>query len=86
MNRDELNTILEEDFAGSWEGDNALQGLKVISEYFPNKTVLVGADHDIIYSVSAEDLLEAGLTEEHAWELSRLNWMLYDDYYMACYV
>jgi len=86
MTVDELRTILDEDHAGRWEGDNALQGLKVISEYFPNKTVLEGADHDIIYSVSAEDLLEAGLTEPHAWELSRLNWMLYEDYYMACFV
>ena len=85
MNQQELEDILEEDHAGSWQGDNALQGLKVISEYFPDKTVLQGADHDIIYSVDAVELIEAGLTDEHAWELSRLNWMITDDY-LACYV
>lgn len=86
MNQEELKTILEADTAINWDGDNALLGLKLISEYFPGKTVLEGADHDIIYSVPAEELINAGLTEEHAMELSTLNWMLYENYYMACYV
>jgi len=86
MNIEELKTIFEESDYVSWKGDSALQGLKIISGYFPNRTVLEGADHDIIYSVDAEDLIEAGLTEEHAIELSKLNWMIYDDYCMACYV
>ncbi len=85
MNQEELEKILDEDHAGNWDGDNALQGLKVISEYFPGKTVLQGADHDIIYSVDAVEIIDAGLTEEHAWELSRLNWTITDDY-LACYV
>ncbi len=85
MNQEDLEKILEEDYAGNLKGDNALQGLKVISAYSPNKTVLQGADHDIIYSVDVSELIDAGLTEEHAWELSRLNWMITDEY-LACYV
>lgn len=86
MNREELRNILDSDDIDTWDGDNALLGLKVISNYFPGKIVLCGADHDIIYSVSADELIDAGLTDEHAQELSNLNWMVYDDYYIACYV
>jgi len=86
MNSEELKTILDVDYDGKWEGDNALLGLIIISKYFPGKTILTAADHDLVYSVEADGLIDAGLTEVDAIELSKLNWMIYDDYYMACYV
>jgi len=86
MNIEELKTIFEEADYVRWEGDNALLGLIIISKYFPGKTILTAADHDLVYSVEADGLIDAGLTEVDAIELSKLNWMIYDDYYMACYV
>jgi len=65
--------------------DNTLLGLNLINKYLPEDDVLTGADHDIIYSVGVDQLLEAGLTKEDAIELRNLNWMTQDDY-LACFV
>jgi hypothetical protein len=82
-----LKEILDKDYGGRWEGDNALNGLTIIAKYFHNKTVLQGADHDIIYSVSAEEILDAGLTMQDAEALAYNNWMVDSDSgCLACYV
>ena len=84
MDRCEFEKILSGD-SGSWEGDNALEGLKIIEKYIPGKGV-EGAEHDIIYSVDIDELLESGITKEDAKELRRLNWMIEDSEYMACFI
>ena len=66
------------------DGDNALNGLNIIKKYMPKKGI-EGVDHDIIYSVGVEELIEAGITIEDTEKLSKLNWMIQDDY-LACYV
>lgn len=84
MNRCEFKQIFSGD-SGTWEGDNALQGLKIIEKYLPGEGIR-GADHDIIHSVDVDELIEAGITKEDVLELCRLNWMIEGDSYLACFV
>lgn len=83
ITKDEIIEILEGD-GGDWEGDNAFEGLKILSKYTDN--LIQGADHDVIYSESIDVLIEAGITREDCFELKRLNWMIEDDDYLACFV
>lgn len=88
MTREQLEDILKNKKA-KWNGDNAIQGLLIINKYFDStkKTILEGAEHDIIYSVRIEDIIEAGLTEEDANKLAELNWMTDEDNdCLACFV
>lgn len=75
--RNDDDEFVEGEIDSKWEGDNAFQGLQIISKYFDiSKTeILVSAEHDIIYSVGTDELIEAGLTDEDAVALARLNWM-----------
>lgn len=71
-----------------WCGDNAIQGLMIIAKYIDpsQKTILVGANHDIIYSVNIEELIKKDITEEDVIALRKLNWMVEDNSYLACFV
>lgn len=61
----------------------ATLGLNLISKY-SNKGI-VGAEHDIIYSVSIEEIIANGITEEDVTELRKMNWIIeYDS--LACFV
>lgn len=82
MNIDDVIKIFEKD-SGFWKGDNAFQGLLIISKY--TDCVIQGAGHDIIHSESIETLIEAGMKKEEFEELRRLNWHIEDDY-LACFV
>jgi uncharacterized protein YihD (DUF1040 family) len=82
MTLERLEEIFEET-QSKWEGDNAFQGLQILAKY-TEKNVICAAEHDIIYSINAEDIIEI-LSEEDAIKLAQLNWMLEDDYF-ACYV
>jgi len=84
---DNLKAIFDNEDSVSWDGDNALEGLNIIARYFPCKTVLQAADHDIIYSVDAQEVLDAGLSVQDAQRLAHLNWMIDSDSdCLACYV
>jgi hypothetical protein len=87
MTREELELIMNED-SGPWTGDNAFQGLQILRKYVPeDRNVLEAAEHDIIYSVDVDKILEYGITEEDAKELRRLNWMIDGDSdSLACFV
>lgn len=80
MNEEQFNAIFDDDKFVMTEGDDALNGLQIIAKYFPNKTVLQGANHDIIYSVNVWEIVEAGITEEDTLELRLLGWHLEDGY------
>jgi len=72
-----------------WEGDNALQGLLIIAKYFDIKkyVILEAAEHDEIYSVDVDKLIEAGITEEDTIALRKLNWMIEKGYdCLSCFV
>jgi hypothetical protein len=86
MTTQEFEKIMEGDSnLLSVDDDNAFLGLQIIRKYAP-KDGIEGADHDIIYSTDVEKLIDAGITKDDAKELRRLNWMIYDDTYMACFV
>jgi len=70
--------------SGNWEGDNAYQGLQIIAKYTDN--LIQGAGHDVIWSENISVLIEKGITEEDVKALRKLNWMLEDDSYLACFV
>lgn len=82
MTRERLEQIFDET-KSKWEGDNAFQGLQILSKYSDN--VLLAAEHDIIYSLSIDYVVEV-LTEEDAIALRKLNWMLDEYDCFACFV
>ena len=85
MTREELDKIFDNEYV-SWDGDNALQGLKILEKY-ANDDVLCGADHDVIYSIDVDEALENGLTNEDAESLRKMNWMIDEDFDgFACFV
>jgi len=88
ITRAQLEGIFSDDNS-DWDGDNAWQGLQILAKYVnPMKTDLIaGADHDVIYSVNVDEVLNAGLTEEDAKALRKLNWMIDEDgECFACFV
>lgn len=85
MTREKFEEIFKVTYS-DWKGDNAIQGLTIIMKYIKDKDIICGADHDVIYSVDIDDLIEAGITEADATALATLNWIIYDGEYMACFV
>ena len=77
MNMDEFEEIMEadRDFGKVYEGDRVLLGIAIIQKYLP-KSGIEAAEHDIIFSASAEELVDAGITKEDALELRSMGWML----------
>lgn len=56
--------------------DEVFQGLIVISRYFENDHILVTSTKtDTLFSVSIDEIVEAGLTIDDLIILTRLNWM-----------
>lgn len=83
MNREEIEKIFDE-VDSKWEGDNAFQGLQILSKYTDN--LITGANHDIIYSEDIDKIVEK-ITEEDAIALAKLNWMINDEGdCLACFV
>lgn len=63
--------------------DSTMEGLNIIFNRLKesdkkNKTVLVAAEHDIVYSINIDEALEI-LEEEDFKTLARLNWMIDED-------
>jgi hypothetical protein len=77
----------EEDLKTKWEGDNTIQGLKILEKYFNPliDSLITGANHDVLYSVDVEEAIKRGLTKEDVYALARLNWMIEDDCFQ-CFV
>ena len=70
--------------SGNWKGDNAYQGLQILSKY--TNDLIQGAEDDMIHSENINTLIEAGITEEDVIKLRELNWMVEDEMYLACFV
>ena len=69
----------------AYDDDNAILGLNIIRKYLPKRGI-DGAEHDMIYSVTIDEIVKAGISEEDATELRRLNWHLEEGYCLACFV
>lgn len=86
MTREEFIRIFKGD-SKFWTGDNAYKGLQIIAKYYgPEDTLITGAGHDILYSVSLDDLIERGVSRDDAEKLRELNWSLEGESYLFCYV
>lgn len=83
MTYERFEEIFDETDSGDWSGDNAFQGLQIVSKYTTN--LVQAAEHDMIYSESIEALIDAKITEEDVIKLAKLNWMIEEDS-LACYV
>ncbi len=81
MTRERLEQIFQET-KSEWKGDNAFQGLQVLSKY--TERLINGAEHDIIFSEDVDKIIEK-ITEEDAVSLAKLNWMIDGDCF-ACFV
>lgn len=87
MNRDEFIDILSDpndEVKVEWNGCNITQGLLIIQKYIPSKGI-EGAGKDIVYSVDIDDLVDAGITKEDSIKLRKLNWMVENYEYLACF-
>lgn len=82
MDKEEIKQIFN-DVDSKWEGDNAYQGLQILSKYTDN--LIQGARHDVIWSVDVDEIIELGITKEDVTKLSLLNWMIDEDSF-ACFV
>jgi ADP-glucose pyrophosphorylase len=84
ITREELINIMSNEDT-DWNGDNAFQGLQILSKYSDN--LIIAAEHDIIYSVDVDDVIEKGITKEDAIALRKLNWMIESDVdCLACFI
>jgi hypothetical protein len=82
ITQEEIKQIFN-DVDSNWEGDNAFQGLQILSKYTDN--LIQGAGHDVICSVDVDKIIELGITKEDITKLSLLNWMIEEDC-LACFV
>lgn len=82
ITKEEIKQIFN-DVDSQWNGDNAFQGLQILSKYTDN--LIQGAGQDIIWSVDVDEIIELGITKEDITKLSLLNWMIDEDC-LACFV
>lgn len=76
MSRERFGEIMEGDAdLSKFDQCTALLGLNLIAKYLPKRGI-EGAIHDEIYACGVDELLEAGLTEEDAIQLRKMNWMI----------
>lgn len=88
MTKEEFLKVFESEET-KWDGDNAFQGLLIISKYInpKEKDILGSVGHDIIYSVDIDELIDAGITLQDATNLRLLNWMIESEYdCMSCFI
>lgn len=87
MTEERIIEIFEDDeISTDWEGDNAFQGLLILSKYVDVKQaeLIVAAEHDIIYGPTIDKVPD--ITEEDVLALKKLNWMLENGDQFACFV
>lgn len=65
MTLEDVEKIFE-DTESDWESDNAFQGLKILEKYANGDDVICAAEHDIIYSIDIEKLLNMDLLKKIA--------------------
>jgi len=88
MNREEFEKVFDNEDT-NWEGDNTFQGLLIIAKYIDIKEneIIAGVEHDILYSVDIDDIVDNGITIEDANKLRELNWMIEKDFdCLACFI
>lgn len=82
ITQEEIEQIFNE-VDSNWEGDNAFQGLQILSKYTSN--LIQCASKDTIYSIDVDEIIELGITKEDVIKLSLLNWMI-EEGSLSCFV
>lgn len=74
------------DISSKWKGDNFFQGLQIIAKYIDpmKEDLIVAAEHDMIYSVEGQQLLDAGITDDDLVALAGLNWSFDEEIEQFC--
>ena len=88
MNREEFEEIFDND-STDWDGDNTFQGLLIIAKYIDTSKndIIASVEHDILYSVDIDEIIENGITKEDSIKLRNLNWMIEEEFEcLACFV
>ena len=79
ITKEEFAEIMDSDSPiDTGSGCRVLRGLMVITKYLPLEGI-GAADHDIVFSCGADEIVEAGITKEDAMRLRDLNWMIDED-------
>jgi len=66
------------------DGDSTFLGFQIISKY--TKNIVQGAGHDIVYSISIDEIIELNVTDEDLIELAKMNWFINDGEGLASFV
>jgi len=78
MDRDTFEKIMGKDLPLETNKDcEIFLGLQIMRKYDPTAGI-EGANHDEVYSVDVEDLLDAPITEEDAIQLNKLGWIIHE--------
>ncbi len=64
--------------------DNCFQGLQIIAKYSDH--IVHGAGHDVVWSEEIDTLIEYDIMEEDVVALAKLEWVIVDNTYLACFV
>lgn len=76
MKQEEFEKIFEETIAVE-KTNGFFKGLQIIYKYIKDrKDIITGAQHDIVYSVDVDDLLNEDISIEDTIELAKLGWLV----------
>lgn len=80
MTRERFDDIMDQDipWGNRIEGNTIFKGLAIVNEYVENYDIEGG--HEIIYGIEIDELIEAGVTEDHVLELNKMGWFIDEDY------
>lgn len=75
ITREKFDEIFERtSINATLSGDTAFKGLQILSNY--TNHLIQAAEHDMIFSISVDELIELEITEEDVIKLARLNWLI----------
>jgi hypothetical protein len=78
MNREEFEKIFDSDCHGINVEDCIFRGLEIIRKYI-HKADISCAEHDQIWSVDCDSLIEAGISKINIENLCGLGWFIDED-------
>lgn len=80
MTEERFKELMEKDSKGI-TGDRAFKGLLVIAKYIDmhKKQVITHAEHDKIYSVSVQEIINTDITEDDVEKISAVGWFIDND-------
>ena len=76
MTQQEFEKIFEETVRVN-QTNGFFKGLQIIYKYIKDrKDIITGAEHDVVYSVDVDDLLNEDIRIEDTIELAKLGWLV----------